>query len=284
MPRPPPRLRPEEYEPDEDGLPRAIVGAWVKEKHLRLQHYVGATRAARRNYIGPGNAGATYIDLFCGPARARIEQTTEVIDGSPLVAWRQSFADGVPFTSVHIADAHPQLVEATCIRLKSADASVHEDVGKAASVVDRVIARLDPYGLHFAFLDPYGLKDLPFEVLRRLASLKRMDMLIHVSVLGLQRNLKPFARSRACALDSFAPGWRSAVDPRHIDANARARVLAHWRDLLRSLGVEVADAIELVRADDNQPLYWLAFAARHPLAIQIWERISQIDRQGRFGF
>ena len=148
--------------------------------------------------------------------------------------------------------------------------------------MDRVIAKLDPYALHFAFLDPFGLKALPFDVLRKLAALKRMDMLIHVSVQGLQRNLERFANSKSCALDIFAPGWRAVVDPRHIDANTRSRVFEHWRGLLGTLGMTVSDAVELVRADENQPLYWLAFAARHPLPIGLWEKFSRIDEQGRF--
>jgi three-Cys-motif partner protein len=281
MPKAATPLDPERYETDKDGYPREIVGAWVKEKHLRLRHYVGATWAARRRYIGHGKAGATYIDLFCASARARIEGTTEVVDGSPLVAWRQSLADDVPFPAVHIADAHPQLLESARVRLDRARAPVHTELGEAALVVDRVIARLDPYALHFAFLDPYGLAALPFDVLRKLATLKRMDMLVHVSVQGLQRNLGRFVSSKSCALDGFAPGWRKVVDPRHVDANARSRVFEYWRGLLGTLGMKVSDAVELVRAGENQPLYWLAFAARHPLPIGLWEGISQIDKQGR---
>lgn len=282
MPKRPSPLDSKKYEPDEDGFPREIVGAWVKEKHLRLQHYVGATWAARRRYIGRGKAGATYIDLFCASARARIAGTAEVRDGSPLIAWRQSLADGVPFTAIHIADSHPRLLEAARVRLERVGAPVHTELGEAASVVDRVIAKLDPYALHFTFLDPFGLKALPFEVLRKLAAFKRMDMLIHVSVQGLQRNLGRFADSNTCPLDTFAPEWRAVVDSRHIDANTRSRIFEHWRTLLGTLGMKVSDAVELIRADENQPLYWLAFAARHPLPIGLWERICRVGQQDLF--
>jgi three-Cys-motif partner protein len=274
-------LNPEEYEADEDGLPRAIVGAWAKEKLLRVRHYVGVTSAARRKYLGSGKAGATYIDLFCGAGRARVDDTTEIIEGSPLVVWEQSVASGAPFTAVHIADERVDLVRAAEARLIRTRAPVHPEVGKASIVVDRVIDKLDPSALHFAFLDPYGLKDLPFDVLRKLARLKRIDMLIHVSVQSLQRNLKQWSQSSTCPLDAFAPNWRSAIDPRRVDANSRARIFEHWKGLLRTLGMKVADAVELVRADENQPLYWLAFAARHELPIGLWEKISKIDPQGR---
>jgi three-Cys-motif partner protein len=246
-----------------------------------VQHYVGATSAARRKFVGSNKAGATYIDLFCGAGRARVGDTEEIIDGSPLVVWRQSLASGVPFTAVHIADNRADLVSAAEARLLRAGAPVSSEVGKASVVVDRVIANLDPHALHFAFVDPYGLKDLPFEVLRKLAQLKRIDMLIHVSVQSLQRNLKQWSRSSSCPLDAFAPDWRSVIDLRRVDANSRARIFEHWKGLLRTLGMKVAGAVELVRADENQPLYWLAFAARHELPIGLWEKISKIDPQGR---
>lgn len=272
-------LDPENYESDEDGLPREVVRAWAPEKHLRLRRVIGTFSGARRKYIRPGDAGATYIELFCGPGRCRVEPGNLVIDGSPLVAWREADARGSRFTAVHISDADSRLVEAARVRLERAGAPVQTEVGEAAEVVDRVIARLDPYALHFAFLDPYGLKALPFEILRKLAALKRMDMLIHVSVQGLQRGLKKFVATRHCALDDFAPSWRTVVDPRHVDTNARMKVFEHWRGLLGTLQMEVSDAVELVRAEDNQPLYWLAFAAHHPLPIDLWQRISRIDPQ-----
>jgi three-Cys-motif partner protein len=278
-----PLLNSKYYELDEDGYRRGIVGAWAKEKHLLLQQYVGATWAARRNFVGPKDAGATYIDLFCGPARARVDGTNEVIDGSPLVAWRQSAPNHVPFTAVHIADSHPQLVEAAEARLKVAGAPVASEVGQAVETVDRIITKLDQHALHFAFLDPNGLKPLPFEVLQKLARLRRMDMLIHVSVQGLQRNLGKWAGTTTAALDDFAPEWRKVVDPRHIDANSRSRVFEHWRGLLQTLGMRVSDAVQLVRGDENQRLYWLAFAAHHPLPVGLWEKISQ-SKQRNLGF
>ena len=38
-----------EYEPDEDGLPREIVGSWVTEKHAKLAAYVDISREFARN-------------------------------------------------------------------------------------------------------------------------------------------------------------------------------------------------------------------------------------------
>jgi hypothetical protein len=63
-------------------------------------------------------------------------------------------------------------------------------VGPASDTAGEIVKILDPHGLHFAFLDPFNLGDLAFTALEQLANLNRMDMLIHVSVQDLQRNLR----------------------------------------------------------------------------------------------
>jgi three-Cys-motif partner protein len=59
----------------------------------------------------------------------------------------------------------------------------------AEQAVDDVVAAINPYGLHFAVLDPYGL-DLPFSVIEKLAALKRVDLMILLSTGDLQRNFR----------------------------------------------------------------------------------------------
>jgi hypothetical protein len=92
------------YEQDEDGFPREIVGSWAPAKYRRLERYVGISRGVRKGFIGARGAGATFIDLFSGPARVRIRDTDDVRAGSPLVAWLESKRDLAPFTEVHVAD------------------------------------------------------------------------------------------------------------------------------------------------------------------------------------
>jgi three-Cys-motif partner protein len=70
----------------DDGLPAEDVGSWAKEKHELSGRYIDVSRAVRKKWIGTGKAGATYIDLFCGPRRARIRRTSEFIDGSCVAA------------------------------------------------------------------------------------------------------------------------------------------------------------------------------------------------------
>lgn len=276
---PPPELDPGKYEPDEqDGLPRELVGDWAKDKHTRLARYVGISSAARRKYLGPGKAGATYIDLFAGPGRVRIRDTKEIRDGSSLIAWNEAVRRKSQFSNLYVADARKEILGACCARLRSATAPVIPISGEAAATVDAVIRSLHPRGLHFAFLDPYDLESIPFEIIRKLAGVAKMDILMHVSVQDLQRNLRRYIQQKDSPLDAFAPGWRSSVDTDRSDDLVRGKILEHWRELLKSKGMQTTETHELVAGSKNQRLYWLAFAARHPLALGFWEKVRDIDR------
>lgn len=271
----PPGLDLDKYERDkEDGRLREIVGSWVRKKHSILENYVGYTRGVRKNYVEKFKRQSTFIDLFSGPGRVRIENTEDVLDGSSLLAWsKRGFG---PFTRVYVADMHEALVAHCFERLQGAGAPVEYFKGEADRTVDEVIGRLDDGSYHFAFLDPFNLGSLSFDVIRKLATLKHMDILAHVSTLDLNRNLRLYIETQGSSLDRFAPGWRDVVDVNHPDeATIRKGIFEHWKKLVKTLrNMQVADAVQLISGDRGQPLYWLAFACRHQLGHRFWESMQ----------
>jgi hypothetical protein len=46
----------------------------------------------------------------------------------------------------------------------------------------KIVQSLDRHGLHLAFLDPYNLGTLSFDLFVELAKLKRIDVIAHVSL------------------------------------------------------------------------------------------------------
>ncbi len=267
---------PQAYELDEDGYLREIVGPWVRDKHDRLARYIGISRSVRAKFIGRGKAGATFIDLYSGPGRVRVRDEMQAIHGSPLVAWHEAADGSAGFTQIHVADANPQLSEAVDARLKRIHAPVFVETGPATETVDRVVSKLDRHALHFAFLDPYNLKALPFEIIRKLAGLKRIDILIHVSIQDLQRNLQRYIDRENSPLDVFAPGWRAHVDISRPPKLIRAKFLEYWRGLLMAEAMATTETAELIVGRKNQRLYLLAFAARHELALDFWGKVRNV--------
>lgn len=129
---------------DDDGLPLDEVGRWAKQKHQRLYKYVDISRAVRRKFLGRSGC-ATYIDLFCGSGRAFIHETEEIIDGSPLVAFKCARNGGAPFSEIHIADVDESRCNATATRITNEGGTAIGYVGKAENTVSEIVTRLNPY-------------------------------------------------------------------------------------------------------------------------------------------
>jgi len=264
---------------DDDRLQLDEVGPWTKEKHERLRKYVDISRAVRRKFL-QGNGGATYIDPFCGSGRAFIRDTNEKIDGSPLVAFKCARDGGEPFSQIHIADLEEEKVNAAAKRIADAGGAATTYVGRAENVTMQIVARLNPYGLHFAFLDPYNLDALPFAVIEALGRLRRIDMLIHVSAQDLQRNLNAYTKPDDNRLERFAPGWRQHVGLDQSQQRIRAALLSYWAGKFEALGLSPAGHAELVSGQErNQRLYWLVLVSREKLARDFWEKIRSVSGQ-----
>lgn len=264
-----------------DGLVTDVVGPWALDKHERLRKYIDAYRSARAMFLPPrGTGGATFIDLFSGPGRSQRDDNGQFIDGSPLVAYRAAQQSRTRFSELHFNDLDTANIGALRQRVSNLGGAASFYNEAAETAVDRIAYALDPSGLHFAFLDPYNLDNLPFSIIERLATLPRMDMLIHVSVFDLQRNLRRYLDDGR-VLDAFMPGWRGAVDQNRVDQAVRTDLLQHWLGLIRRLGTSPAEGIELVSATGGQRLYWLVFVSAHELGRKLWSDISNVHSQGR---
>ena len=269
-------------DPD-DGLIVDEVGPWAAEKHDRLKRYINASRGARMQFLPPVGAGASYIELFCGAGRSLIRDTKRFIDGSPVVAYRAARASNARFSELHLNDLDPGKAAAAKVRIAKLGGTVIDYSGMAENAVDRIVHAINPYGLHFAFLDPYNLEQLPFSIIEKLASIQRMDMLIHVSVQDLQRNLDDYSRPGG-VLDSFIPGWRQQVNKDQAINPLRAALLECWLNKIRSLGTTPAQGIELVAGPRRQRLYWLVFVSAHDLGQKLWNAVRDIHGQREMGF
>ena len=118
----------------DDGLPAEDVGVWAKEKHDYLCRYIDISRSTRAKFLGPGKAGATYIDLFCGPGRCKVWDSGEWIDGGVVAAWKKSREGNAPFSQVFIGDLDVLRRQAAATRLRNLGAPVVETESMRSSV------------------------------------------------------------------------------------------------------------------------------------------------------
>lgn len=264
----------------DDGLIAEQVKPHTKEKLDCVVAYTKLSSGPRRRYIGAGNAGATLIDLFCGTGRIRIGRS-QWIDGSPVAAWNASVESGAPFSKIIIADVDDQRRSACAMRLKRLGAPVVEILGSAVMAVHEVPKIVNPYGLHLALLDPYNLGMLNFEIIEVLATLKRPDLLMHVSAMDLQRNIR--ANLALPTWDRVAPGWRETIDPTKSEKEMSGQFISYWRDLVAELGVWPSVDMRLITGPKSIRLYWLLLAGKHELAHKFWKIASNLRGQRDLG-
>ncbi len=247
------------------------VGEWSLEKHELLRRYVGASWAARRAF-----RNRTFIDLYCGPGRARVRGTDVETDGGSVVAWREARRHGGAFNQIIVGDLDESRAAACATRLTALDAPVEMIQGSAEATVDNVLSLVPRDGLHLAYLDPFNMEHLPFSVIEKLSRYPSIDIVVHFSVMDLQRDVELDFLREASRFEAFAPGWRNHVNmAASSKQEIRRQFTSYWFDLVRSLGFSNAKEQPLITNSKNGPLYRMVFLMRHPLAEKLWNDIAK---------
>jgi three-Cys-motif partner protein len=262
----------EHYWQDKDGLWVENVGPWAKEKLKILTDYVQISSGTRKKF-----SHCAFIDVFSGPGKSKVRGTSELIDGSPVAAYKQA-QKSKSFSKIYISDTDQELLDSAASRLRALGAQVSRIEGPATKSLPTIVRSLSPSGLHLAFLDPHNLGTLSFDLFECLAKLQRIDVIVHVSLGDLQRNVDRYTSEDHVQFDRFAPGWRDHVRTDTNQAALRAAILEYWTNKVVALGLPRAKHCELIRGTKNQRLYWLMFLAKHQLPHAFWRKITSLAK------
>jgi three-Cys-motif partner protein len=135
--------------------------------------------------------------------------------------------------------------------------------GDSNELVKMLVPKLlqNLYRYHFSSVDPFGPDGLKFNTLRELATLNRMDMLIHFPIGAIKRNLKTWLKSSSTILDDFlgTDSWRFKIK-------------------VQKLSLQNEYGITLVSLDEN-------FRQRYePYAASFEERVESLRWLHMMGF
>jgi three-Cys-motif partner protein len=256
-------------------------GNWTISKHKILADYIQASGPARRKFL---KNSAAFIDVFCGPGRSKLRGTDTFVDGSSVVAFKQGKKSLAAFSSIEISDARDDLLQAADTRLRRLGAPVISTQGPAAIAMQKIVAKLNPHGLHFAFFDPHNLGALSFSLFECLVPLRHIDVLVHVSLQDLRRNVDRYSSDEYEQFDDFAPGWRNEIDIDQHPRSLRAAIIKYWSSKLEALGLPRGEHCEIITADHGQQLYWLMMLSKKDFAHKLWRKITSAYREPKFSF
>lgn len=261
--------------PVERGTKDLGVGRWVPEqKHTLLAKYVGAARGAMNKI-----PKRVYLDPFCGPGRIQVVGETMTRDGGALVAARQALSYGVGYTQFLVGDKDPVRADACATRLTTAGAPAQAFHGPAVETVKQMVAKVPSSALVLAYVDPYSLEYLSFEIFKTLAALRKVDILVHYSTMDVLRNID-VERERK-RFDAAAPGWQSALQGNNKE-NERLAFFNYWRSLVQGLGFNFSKEMSLIHNSNDQEIYRLVFFSRHDLPNNLWNDIAKSPTAGLF--
>ena len=268
---------------EDDHLSTPDVGDWSEEKYRLVAYYAKmfATSMKRKWDC------RVYIDLFAGAGHAKVKGTPIIIRASPLLAI------GIPdkFDKYIFCEREPEHLDALKRRAHQLDPTLDPSFipGDVNSNVDDVLSAVPkPRGrfrvLSFCFVDPFGLRNLRFNTIRRLAS-KFIDFLVLIpSFMDANRNLKLYLEESDTTVEDFLglhdwrSQWRTAESNGIEFPRFFAEAFAHQMEKLDYINPGL-EWMRLVRSTErNLPLSHLAFFSRHERGVEFWKEAMKYSK------
>lgn len=262
-----------------DGLPLRDSGSWIEEKHKRLSYFAEIFATAMKPSVHKkGWANRIYLELFSGPGRCWVSSENREEEGSP------QRIIGHDFTRFIFVDIDTKAARALEKRLSAHPNADKVEIwnGDCADVVDQLGIPSD--ALMLAFIDPTGIGHAPFDLIRKLRTKTRCDILINIQHgMGIKMNLHQYLpdADEDCALTQFLgdDSWKKlkGLPP----GSFFIEFLKNYRAKLAALGFKFSDNQVLIKNDRKLPLYLLLFASGHPKGQDFWNKaLAGSDPQG----
>ncbi len=272
----------------DDDLVFRPCGPWTEIKLDYLTRYIDIFETSMRKRWSKRN----YIDLLAGPGKNRVRESKKVLLGSPLIALTTRY----PFTGYFFVDLEDRNTSALDRRCKASP--LYEQIlirsGDCNAEVEHVVSRLrrdERNSLNLAFLDPQGM-ELQWRTVSRLASIRRMDLIIYYPQNGLSRNMhKMYNTEKETAIDRFfgAREWREIFIHWQNKPGLHRQLIDFYKSRLQDLGYPVVFRGDEDLGDEplirsqlrNAPLYRLIFASKHERGHEFWTKVLQRDVYGQ---
>ena len=260
---------------EDDGLITPEIGPWAEQKYRLVSNYCemfAKSMKARWDC-------RVYIDLFAGAGHSKFENTSRIVHASPLLA----LGIAEKFDRYILCEKDDTKCEALRKRVSLAYPEVDVSIirGDVNEKVDEIIEKIpSPSRKHkvlcFCFADPYNLKNLRFQTIRRLSTIF-VDFLVLIPTgMDADRNVSHYLRPQDHTVDGFlgAGGWRE------LWREAERRNEKFGSFLTEQFGAEmknlkyiysgIGSTVIIRSIPQNLPLYRLAFFSRHSLGKKFW--------------
>lgn len=281
------------------GIPTEVT--WDIQPHTLAKHEI------LRRYLdawfpilGSRHRRIIYIDGFCGPGRYKGGE-----QGSPIIALRSAYSHWergrlknaeVVFLFIDIDERRIDNLEREISALPfgiPSNFKIHAIAGLFGDVMGDILGRLEQDHSHiaptFAFVDPFGFKGIPFDVIERLLRHPHTEVFINLMTDSINRWIEhPNEKVRRHINQLFcidaASEILSIISRQVLPVAKRKRQV---RLLYQSCLRKVAKYVRFFEMRDrrDRPVYHLFFASNNPLGfVKMKEAFWKVDEESGFVF
>lgn len=265
---------------EDDGLCIPTVGPWTEVKFdlVRLYCHIFST-AMKRKWT------RVYVDLYAGSGLCRIEGSSQVLLGSPLIA----MSVDSPFDRYIFSESDPIRFAALKQRIEKnhSDKDTYLIHGSFEEHIKEICAAIPSTALALCFVDPFDC-DFDFLGLEKIAkSAHGVDFVCLLAVqMDAKRNLQHYLRpnsriDRMLGNTAWRVRWKDRSDPREDFAKFVAREFAASMSSIGYLRTELRQMKEVKTHDKKVPLYYLAMFSKHSKAFDLWDEVLKYSNPQR---
>jgi three-Cys-motif partner protein len=257
------------------------VGTWSEDKYRLVSLYASVFTKSMRGKF----ASLVYIDMFAGPGRVQIKNTTRIYESSPMnaLAVEPQF-DRLIFCEQ--SDNRMAALKARCAK-QYAGRDVRFVPGDVNANTAEILRQLPKHGvLTLCFVDPYKMSNLRFETLAPFRDL-RLDFLVLIpSEMDAERGKRSYLDEENETVANFLgnPAWRTVWD----DYDKRGIRFEQFvveefgRSMTRLGRIDPGYAkTHEMRNTVNRRLYRLALYSRSEVAGKFWTEAQKYANPNR---
>ena len=260
---------------EDDSMIMLDVGPWAIRKHEKIGYYCSLFATSMKKKWD----SRVYLDLFAGSGKCIIRNKGQIIPGSPLL----SLSVNDPFDLYIFCEKNEEYISALQKRVAKffPDRTCEFICGDINLCMENLFDKIPKFssqhkGLTFCFVDPFNIGEINFDTIRSIQGNIFVDFLVLIpSFMDINRNEVHYTRAHDNSLDiylgidSWRKKWRNQRRPSMIFGDFIAQEFCLQMKELGYLYEGPSD-LELIRGENNQPLYHLAFFSKHELGLKFW--------------
>jgi three-Cys-motif partner protein len=262
---------------EDDGLVTPLVRKWVEEKYRLVYLYDRLFSTGMKRVWDC----RTYIDLYAGAGRSRIEGTNHILPGSPFLA----LSGPDKFDKYIFCEKDGALLQALQQRVEREHPGIDVTYieGDCNSTRNEIIKAIPAHSmgkkvLSFCFIDPFNIS-IRFETIQALSQ-KFMDFLIVLAVgMDATRNEQTYARAEDKHVENFLGvsnwrvRWQQALKQGMTFRHFLTQEYASQMEALGYKKVPLSKMKEVQSDERNLPLYHMAFFSKHDRGYNFWDEV-----------